>query len=161
MRDPNLAGFSRRTAILSAAALLVAAKAPARRAPRVLFVCLHGTVKSPIARELMRQQAKARGIAVQVRSRGIEPEEGASPEVAAALVRAGIDVKRDPLRALTKADAAWADVVVFFDPLPFTVTGKDLRDWRDTPSVNKSYVEALELMRGRIAALLDELVRQR
>ena len=161
MRDLNLAGSSRRTAILSAAALLLAAKAPARRVPRVLFVCLHGTVKSPIARELMRRQAKARGIAVQVQSRGIEPEAGASPEVAAALVRDGIDVKREPMRALTRADAAWADVVVVFDPLPFEVTGKDLRDWRDTPSVNQHYADALALMRGRIDALLGELARRR
>jgi protein-tyrosine-phosphatase len=161
MRSTNLGGLSRRTAILSAAALLVAAKAPASRTPRVLFVCLHGTVKSPIARELMRGQAKARGIAVQTRSRGVEPEEGASPEVAAALVRDGINVKREPLRALTQADAAWADVVVFFDPLPFAVTGKDLRDWRDTPSVNQHYAEAMGLMRSRIDALLGELVRHR
>jgi hypothetical protein len=160
MRCTNLGGLSRRTAILSAAALLVAAKAPASRTPRVLFVCLHGTVKSPIARELMRGQAKALNLTVQARSRGIEPEEGASPEVAAALVRDGIDVRRDRLRALSRTDAAWADVVVFFDPLPFPVTGKDLRDWRDTPSVNQHYAEAMGLMRSRIAALLDELARR-
>lgn len=157
MRSTNPGGLSRRTAILSAAAVLVAAKAPAKRTPRVLFVCLHGTVKSPIARELLRGQAKAQGFSIKVRSRGVDPEEGASPEVAAALVRDGIHVKRDPMRALTRADADWADVVVYFDPLPFEVTDKDLRDWRDTPSVNKSYAEALTLMRSRIAALLDEL----
>lgn len=161
MRSPNPVGLSRRTTLLSAAAMLVAAKAPGKRPPRVLFVCLHGTVKSPIARELLRGQAKARGFALQVRSRGIEPEEGASPEVAAALVRDGIAVKPDPLRALTKAAAAWADVVVFFDPLPFAVTSKDLRDWRDTPSVNQHYAEALNAIRSRIEALLGELERQR
>ena len=63
MRSTSLAGFSRRTAILSATAVLVAASAPGRKVPRVLFVCLHGTVKSPIARELLRSRAKARGIA--------------------------------------------------------------------------------------------------
>lgn len=157
MRSTIPAGLTRRTVILSSAAMLIAAKAPGKRPPRVLFVCLHGTVKSPIAREMLRGQAKARGFSIKVQSRGIEPEEGASPEVAAALVRDGIQVKRDPLRALTKADAVWADVVVFFDPLPFAPAGKDLRDWRDTPSVNQHYAEALALMRSRIAALLDEL----
>lgn len=161
MRSTNPGGLSRRTIILLAAAMLVAARAPGKRAPRVLFVCLHGTVKSPIARELMRGQASARGLSVQVRSRGIDPEDGASPQVAAALVRDGIEVKRDPLRGLTRKDAAWADVVVFFDPLPFEVTGKDLRDWRDIPSVNKNYDEALDLMRRRVAGLVDELARGR
>ncbi len=112
MRSTNFGGLSRRTTIFSAAALLIAAKAPGKRPPRVLFVCLHGTVKSPIARELLSGQAKARGIAIKVQSRGIEPEEGASPEVAAALMRDGINVKRDPLRALTPTDATWADVMV-------------------------------------------------
>jgi arsenate reductase (thioredoxin) len=160
MRSKFFGGLSRRTAILSVAALLVAAKAPGKRAPRVLFVCLHGTVKSPIARELLRGQAWVRGFAIKVQSRGIEPEEGASPEVAAALVRDGIAVKHDPLRALTPVDTAWADVVVFFDPLPFAPGSKDLRDWRDTPSVNQHYAEALALMRSRIAALLDELAQR-
>lgn len=161
MRSTIPAGLTRRTAILSAAALLVAAKAPGKRTPRVLFVCQKGTVKSPIARELLRGEAKARGISVKVQSRGVTPAEGASPEVAAALVRDGIKVKRDPLRALTAKDADWADVVVFFDPLPFAVTGKDLRDWRDTPSVNQNYAEALAAMRSRIAGLLDELEQRR
>jgi len=161
MRSITFGGLSRRTTILSAAALLVAAKAPGKRAPRVLFVCLHGTVKSPIARELMRGQAKARGVSIKVQSRGVDPEEGASPEVAAALVRDGIAVKRDPLRVLTAADAVWADVVVYFDPLPFEVTGKDLRDWRDTPSANQHFAEALTIMRRRIGVLLDELERPR
>ena len=159
MQNINKVGLSRRTTLLSAVAVLIAAKAPGKQVPRVLFVCLHGTVKSPIARELMRSKARNRRIAVQVRSRGVEPEEGASPEVAAALVRDGIRVKREPLRALTRADADWADIVVFFDPLPFEATGKDLRDWRDTPSVNQHYADALALMRRRIDALLDNLAR--
>ncbi|WP_309623741.1 hypothetical protein [Novosphingobium sp.] len=161
MRKSTSAGFSRRAVILSSAALLVAARAPGKRAPRILFVCLHGTVKSPIARELMRSSAKAHGIAVQVKSRGIEPEEGASADVAAALVRDGIDVRRDRLHRLTKADIAWADKVIFFDPLPFDASGKDLRDWRDTPSVNQHYPEALDQIRRRIAALLGELAQRR
>jgi protein-tyrosine-phosphatase len=157
MRSTDPFGLSRRTAILSAAALLIAAGPGGGRPPRVLFVCLHGTVKSPIARELMRGLARARGIPLEVQSRGVDPAEGASAEVAAALVRDGIDVKREPLRTLTTADAAWADMVVYFDPLPFEVTGKDQRDWRDTPSVNQHYTDSLALMRSRIAALLDEL----
>lgn len=157
MRSIMPAGLTRRSAILSAAAVLVAARLPGGRAPRVLFVCQKGTVKSPIARELMRRQARTRAFAIKAQSRGITPLEGASAEVSAALIQDGIDVRRDRLRALTKADCEWADVVVFFDPLPFEVTGKDLRDWRDTPSVNQHYAQALGAMRQRIAALVEEL----
>jgi protein-tyrosine-phosphatase len=156
------AGLTRRTAILSAAAVLIAAKAPSRRPLRVMFVCQKGTVKSPIGRELLRREAALRQLSVLARSRGIEPKEGASPTTSAALVRDGIAVKRDPLRALSRKDMAWADVVVFFDPLPqpLHLAGKDLRDWRDTPSVNQDYNAAISAITARIAVLLDELAKR-
>lgn len=157
MRCTNPIGFSRRTAILAGAACAIAAKHPTRVPKRVLFVCLHGTVKSPIAREILRGRAKARNIAVTARSRGIEPAEGATAEVAAALVRDGIKVKRDRLRGLSAADTRWADVVVHFDPLPVEPRGKQTRDWSDTPSVNRDYAVAMAAIRARIEGLLEEL----
>lgn len=147
--------LSRRTAILSAAAALLTGASP--RPKRVLFVCQKGTVKSPIARELARSIARSGRIALDVRSRGIAPTEGATPETAAALVRDGISVRSEPLRALTRGDLAWADVVVHFDPLPFAAPGKDVRNWGDTPSVNGNYAAALSDIRHRIVGLIDSL----
>ena len=161
MRDAHQTGPSRRTALLGAGAFLAMAGKSPKATPRVLFVCLHGTVKSPIAREILRNRAKARGVAVLARSRGITPEEGASPAVAAALVRDHIMVRRDRLQRLTETDGSWADIIVFFDPLPFKFAGKDLRDWTATPSVNQRYADALAAIRTQIEALLDELVQQR
>ena len=158
MRNVPNAGLSRRTAILAAAAFVATGGKNPKESPKVVFVCLHGTVKSPIAREIMRSRAESRGIAVRVRSRGIDPEEGASPEVATALIRDHIVVRRDRLQRLTAADGEWADTIVFFDPLPFKFAGKDLRDWTATPSVNQHYADALASIRTRIDALLDELV---
>lgn len=160
MRSVNPLVLSRRTAILcSLAALAVAGplRAGSHRAPRVLFVCQKGTVKSAIARELLRDKAKARGIAVKVRSRGIEPQEGATPETRRALARDRIATHREPLRPLAADDARWADIVVAFDPLPFAVAGSDLRDWSATPSVNGDYPAAMAAIGARIDALLGEL----
>jgi len=123
----------------------------------VLFVCAKGTVKSAIARELLRDKAKARGMAVKVRSRGIEPKEGATPETRLALARDRIDTRREPLRRLEAGDARWADVVIAFDPLPFAVSGADLRDWSGTPSVNAEYDAAIAAIAARVDSLLDEL----
>ncbi len=159
MRTISLLVYSRRTAILAAMAAMIAANGPSRRRPRVLFVCEHGTVKSPIARELLRTRATARGIPVKVRSRGIAPKEAATPELAAALVRDGIDVKREPLRRLSRADAKWADVVVHFHPLPLDLPASATRDWTDTPSVNGEYAAAMARIGERIDALLGDLAR--
>ena len=161
MRDFKLVWLSRRATVLGGVAVLAAANARPGSAPHVLFVCLHGTAKSPIAREILRSQAQARGIAVQARSRGVDPEQGASAATAAALIRDGINVQRDPLHRLTKADARWADIIVYFDPLPFAAANRDRRDWTGTASVNAHYAEALEAIRTKIAALLDELAMRR
>jgi len=159
MRTIDSTVYSRRSAILAAMAAMIAANAPARRTPRVLFVCEHGTVKSPIARELLRARAIARGVRVKVRSRGIAPKEAATPELAAALVRGGIDVKREPLRRLIGADAEWADIIVHFHPLPRDIPAGAARDWADTPSVNGDYTAAMARIGDRIDALLGEIGR--
>ena len=149
----------RRTVLLGATAAMLAANAPSGRVPRVLFVCAHGTVKSPIARELLISRARERGIAVAVRSRGIDPEAGASVQTAIALERDGIDTARQPTVRLGDSDFAWADMVVAFDRLPQPGAAHDLRDWSDTPSVNDSYAAAMAAINRRLDALLDELAR--
>ncbi len=53
--------------------------------PRVLFVCPAGSVKSAIAREALKQAASRRGLAVDVQSRGVAPEDHVSPALAANL----------------------------------------------------------------------------
>lgn len=160
MRIENSHVLTRRSAILSSLAALAMTgplRAGSRRTPRVLFVCAKGTVKSAIGRELLRDKAKARGIAVKVRSRGIEPREGATPQTRLALARDGIDTRREPLRRLGAGDVQWADVVIAFDPLPFAVPDADLRDWSATPSVNAEYAAAIDAIAARVDALLDEL----
>ena len=130
-----------------------------RRVPRVLFVCQYGSVKSPIARELLRRRARERGIAVSTFSRGITPEAHLPSEIAATLLAEGIEPARDGLHRLLPIDVESADVVVYFNPMPAGFRAPRMLDWTAVPSVNQSYDAARADLNRRIEALLDELAR--
>ncbi|MFC0587838.1 hypothetical protein ACFFF7_00260 [Novosphingobium aquiterrae] len=155
----------RAVAIGGLAALAGCVTAPRRtRAPLVLFVCEHGTVKSPIAREHLRRIAAQRGQRVRTMSRGINPSDDVSPKLAAALAQDGIDPRREPLLRLTMADLAAADVVVTFQALPSAFDRsriQDLRDWSDIPGMNDDYWLARGRLMPRIEALLDDVATSR
>src|SRR5687767_3654618 len=108
------------------------------RPPLVLFVCPAGTVKSAIARETLKRRAAAEGLALDVRSRGIAPEDHVSPELARRLRADGIDPATEPARAVTAADVARADVVVAFDAAAEAPVMKGARAWV-TPPWNADY----------------------
>lgn len=129
--------------------------------PQILLVCQFGSVKSAIARELLIRRAASRGIALHAWSRGITPEEHLSPTLSAQLHAEQIDPTRQPLTALSAVDVDAANMVIAFDPLPFTVSGGKLLDWSDVPSMNSSYDAARKVLDERIDALLDRLQQTR
>jgi Low molecular weight phosphotyrosine protein phosphatase len=131
------------------------------RTPTVLFVCQFGSVKSPVARELFRRRAQERGIAVIAFSRGITPEAHVAPRLRTALDSDGINPESDGLNALSYRDLRRANVTVLFDRLPRGWTGKRVRDWTDTGSLNESYEMEKPRLLARIDALLDTLSKQR
>ena len=139
--------------------LLASASAthPTGKPTKILFVCQAGTAKSPIAREILKQRAKERGIRVDVLSRGIVVEDHVSPQLKANLRADGIDTAIEPAVQLTYPDWATADILVNFNPLPASVKTRDIRDWTDVPSVNDDYANALAIMKQRIDALLTEI----
>jgi protein-tyrosine-phosphatase len=122
----------------------------------VLFVCPAGTVKSAIAREVTRRRAAARGLEVQISSRGVHPEDHVSPILAARLRADGLDPAAEPARPLAPADLAGADIVVAFDEAALAPGMSLARVW-DTPSWNANYDQALAAVTGRVDVLLDEL----
>lgn len=124
---------------------------------RILFVCQFGSVKSPIAREHFRRRAAERGIRVEANARGITPEQHMSSELRLALQKDGINPTADPLLALAPADAASADILVYFDKLPPGLRATDRRDWTSLPSMNADYGAARADLVGRIDRLLDEI----
>lgn len=148
---------SRRFVVIGVVAVLGACASPRGAPQRVLFVCLHGTVKSPIAREHLRRLAAERGIALVVESRGLDPVDDVSPTLAAALRADGIDPRREEVRRLTAADIAAADIIIAFNPLPAEFGARMARDWSDVPSMNANYSAARAALIPRLEAVLDEI----
>lgn len=156
--------LDRRQLILGAAALTLgcAGLRGTNRTRSVLFVCEKGTVKSPVAREHFRRIAAARGLAVTASSRGVRPRDDLSPRLAAALAAEGIDPRREPLLALTRADLQGTDVVAAFNPIPDELTRGlklDLRYWLDVPSMNDDYPAARTVLLGHLEELAAEFAR--
>jgi protein-tyrosine-phosphatase len=159
VRDPTCLD---RRGLLAFAAILFAAPAVAAHganpcpAPRVLFVCPAGTVKSAIARETLKRRAAAAGLAVTVRSRGIHVEDHVSPALAANLKAGGIDPAAEPARALSPTDIAEADLVIAFDEASDAPGMSRARTW-DIPSWNSDYAGASRALSRHIDALMAEL----
>lgn len=130
----------------------------ARNTPtNILFICQGGTVKSPVARELLRRLAKARNLSVNAQSRGISPEDHMTPALAAALKADGIDIASEPVLALTAADLKAAEIIAVFNQLPTALGTWRVRDWSDLLSMNENYPAARAVLIPRLEALLDEI----
>ena len=155
----SLKSLSRRSIVLALAAAPAAAFAAPCAPAKVLFVCPAGTVKSAIAREVLRSRAQAEGLAVDVASRGLSPEDHVSPALAASLRADGLDPAREPALALSPADVARADIVIAFDEAAGSPMLRSARAWR-TPSWNADYAVAKVDLAARMDALVAELRRR-
>ena len=125
--------------------------------PHVLLVCQFGTVKSPIARELLKRRAAERGITLSASARGITPQEHITPDLVRRLAKDGINPAAEPLRQLRPSDIASADLVIAFDKLPPEYHPRRIQDWSDLPSMVSDYDHARAVLDARIEALLDTL----
>jgi arsenate reductase len=137
----------------------VVAAADTRASRTVVFVCEHGNVKSLIARELFNRMSKVRGSKLRAVARGLAPEPGVPPAIAAHLRKDGFDVRGYEARQLTPADAAAAVRVIAIgsDP-PAAATGAvPVEKWLDVPPASEQYAASRDALRARIAILLDEL----
>lgn len=163
MTHPSTPCLNRRRALVGGLILLAAPAAVAGtvpcRAPRILFVCPAGTVKSAIARETLKRRAAQQGVPVFVTSRGLHPEDHVSPALATNLEADGIDPRSEPLRALAASDLAAADIVIAFDEAAQAPALKGARIW-DIPSWNSDYAGAKGALAGQIDGLLSELRRR-
>lgn len=154
--------WTRRNILTGLAILAVPRPALAEKAcwtPRVLFVCPMGSVKSAIAREMLRREAKARGLTWEVHSRGVDPVVDISPGLAVHLRQAGIDPLADPLRKFSKADPKYADITIAFDEAAAAPGLEQARKWH-SPSWNDDYANAKAVMDARIPVLADEIAKR-
>ncbi len=85
----------------------------ARRAPAVLFVCVHDAGRSALAVALARHRAADR---IDADSAGTTPDDGPSAATVATLAELGIDASAHQPSAVTADRVAAADVVVAMKP---------------------------------------------
>jgi len=128
--------------------------------PDVLFVCPAGTVKSAIAREMLKQWAAKRHVAVHTRSRGVAVVDHVNPELTAKLKRDGIDPLAEQPRVLVPEDLAHPDIVITFDEAARAPGLEHARNWTIRGFL-ADYEGAKADLAARIESLLDELQRRR
>ena len=148
-------------AVILAFTPALASAAVTSRSPHILLVCQFGTVKSPIARELLKRRAAERHIAIEATARGITPQQHITPELLSRLTKDGINPAAEPLRKLGQQDIARADLVIAFDKLPVDYHPRRLEDWTDLPSMVNDYDHARAVLDSRIDKLLDRLSPRR
>ncbi|HWA54442.1 MAG TPA: arsenate reductase ArsC [Solirubrobacterales bacterium] len=123
-----------------------------------LFVCLHNAGRSQMSQALFERAAEGRH---EARSAGTTPGERVHPEVVEAMNELGIDLSGRTPKALTTADAEWADVVVTMgcgDKCPY-IPGKRYVDW-DLPDPKGQPVEAVRATREEIERRVSSLVAE-
>ena len=147
--------LSRRSLILALAGAPGVASATCKPT-RVLFVCPAGTVKSAIAREMLRTRIESERLNLTAASRGLHPEDHVSEALAVRLKADGLDTGREPARPVTARDVAEADIVVAFDEAAAVPLLRQARAWR-TPSWNADYPAAKADLALRLDALVAEL----
>jgi protein-tyrosine-phosphatase len=142
--------------LLSALAVpaLVQAEQP-EKATTIVFVCLHGSVKSQMAAAHFNRIAKQRGLPFTAISRGLAVDDSIPPRIREGLSLDGLAPLDDVPRALTAEEANGAAKIFAFDDVPAERKGAaDVTYWSDVPPATKNYNAA----RDAIVRHLDELV---
>ncbi|MGY1711305.1 arsenate reductase ArsC [Geodermatophilus sp. SYSU D00758] len=131
-----------------------------RRAPSVLFVCVHNAGRSQMAAALLRHHA---GTAIHVHTAGSDPAEAIHPEVVAATAEVGLSLDQEFPKPLTHDVLAASDVVVTLgcgDECP-VVPGRRYEDWpvADPAGAGPGEVAAIRAdLDARVRALVVSLL---
>src|SRR4051812_3033761 len=118
--------------VLGMSAVMLRAQADGKgAAPKIVFVCEHGSAKSVIAAKELEKMARERGISIQTISRGTTPDAEVSATVRSGLKSDGIEVgTMTPVR-LKAEDLQGAAKVISFGPDVSVVGGNKagVEDW--------------------------------
>lgn len=132
--------------------------------PRVLFVCVRNSGKSPMAAALLRRTATQLGLAVQVSSAGTRAGRALNAESMASLAEVGVTAPQGSPRQLTEDDVRAADLVVVLgvEARVDGVGGTPVEVWEtDEPSARGiEGMERMRLVRDDIAARVADLARR-
>jgi arsenate reductase len=125
---------------------------------QVLFVCMHNAGRSQMSQALFERAADGRHTAA---SAGTRPAERVHPEVVEAMGELGIDLADRKPRALDRALAEQADVVVTMgcgDECPY-IPGKRYVDWELEDPAGRP-VDEVRAIRDDIARRVGDLVAE-
>jgi len=124
----------------------------------IVFVCLHGSVKSQMAAALFNKIAMARGLPYTAISRGIQVDASIPAAIRDGLSVDGVTPADDVPRELTAAEADGAVKVVSFDAVPDDKRGAaEVNYWSGVPSAMKDYASARDVIVQHIDDLLPAL----
>jgi protein-tyrosine-phosphatase len=141
------------------AALLLMAPASAAEVfsgnTTIVFVCLHGSVKSQIAAAHFNRIAGERGLPYTAVSRGTKVDSSIPASVRNSLGMDGLAPMDTVPKQLTAAEADSAVSVIAFDSVPDDERGSaDVNYWSDVPPATKDYAAARDV----IVKHIDDLV---
>ena len=121
----------------------------------IVFVCLHGSVKSQMAAAHFNQMARERGLPFVAVSRGIAVDSSIPMRIRDGLALEGLTPVDDFPHGLTAEEANGASRVFAFDEVPTERSGvAKVTYWSDVPPATKDYNAA----RDAIVRHLDDLV---
>jgi protein-tyrosine-phosphatase len=125
----------------------------------VVFVCLHGSVKSQMAAAHFNRIASERGLPFTAISRGIEVDTSIPTRIRDGLNLDGLAPTDDIPVGLTADEAGRATKVVAFDTVPEERRGtSEVTYWSDVPPATKDYAAARDVIVRHIDTLVPTLV---
>jgi protein-tyrosine-phosphatase len=145
------------TLALQAGTPALASETAAPENKTIVFVCLHGSVKSQMAAAHFNRIAKERGLPYTAISRGIEVDGSIPARIRAELNQEGLAPLDDVPQPLRADEATGAVKVVAFDTVPEKNRGTaEVNYWSDVPPTSKNY----PALRDAIVHHIDDLVRE-
>lgn len=135
-----------------------AANEPSEKPRTIVFVCLHGSVKSQMAAAHFNQMARERGLPFVAVSRGIAVDSSIPAPIRDGLALEGLAPLDNVPRSLTAEDANAATKVFAFDEVPADKKGgANVTYWSDVPPATKDYSAARDAIVRHIDDLLPSL----
>jgi protein-tyrosine-phosphatase len=137
---------------------------PAHAAPTdkqtVVFVCLHGSVKSQMAAAHFNRIAKERGLNITAISRGIEPDKTIPASIRSGLAHDGLAPESEVPSSLRADEASDAAGVFAFDDVPGDRRGTaDVTRWSDVPPALQDYAHSRDAIVRHVEEVVDRLAR--
>jgi hypothetical protein len=143
------------------ATTMAAAEVNSEKPQTIVFVCLHGTVKSQMAAAHFNQIAKERGLPFTAISRGLAPDASIPPRIRDGLALDGLAPLNNGGVSMTMEEASSASKVVAFDEVPPDRRGdSDVTYWSDVPLDRKDYAGTRDAIVRHLDALMPTLVKK-